>query len=226
MTSDAGLFITQRTHPQMSQVQTRLDQESLTVEAPGLHPLSIPIHQRSTEICEVSIFGKKAGAEKVGAIFDEWFSDFLKQKVQLVRSPLGSKRTTSGRRGPVTSILFPDGYPLLLTNQKTLDELNEKLPEPVRMSRFRPNVLVSGAGANEEDLWKSFSIGSIPFLSVKACVRCAIIDVNPVTGEKSKTVSKTLKSYRTHDGQIVFGNNLIHQGTGTIAIGDRLHSIL
>jgi uncharacterized protein YcbX len=33
---------------------------------------------------------------------------------------------------------FADGFPFLLANQSSLDDLNDRLPTPIPMARFRP----------------------------------------------------------------------------------------
>ena len=216
LVNERGQFISQRTHPQMSQLSTQLTEEHLVVSATDTSQLQIPKKRTTSQTLELTLFNKTTIGEKVGDQFDLWFSDFLNQKVHLVRSPKTPSRYTSGNHGPINEILFPDGYPFLLTNQATLDELNSRLDSPVTMMRFRPNIVISGLKANQEDSWSSFEINQIPFLSVKACSRCAIIDVDPKTGTKSKEVSRTLKTYRTKDGNILFGRNLTHRGQGKI----------
>lgn len=45
---------------------------------------------------------------------------------------------------------FGDFAPYLITNEASLDALNEELPMPVSMTRFRPNIVVRGLKAWEE----------------------------------------------------------------------------
>lgn len=217
-----GSFISQRVKPQMSQIQTSLSSEHLSVSAEGYAPLAIPLNDWGSGTIEVKIFNKYTTACWLGSTYDEWFSDFLGAPVRLVRSPQERSRETSGNHGPVTELLFPDGYPFLLTNTATLAELNALLPAPITMQRFRPNIIVEGVPANEEDQWQSLRIGAIEFLSVKACTRCVIINIDPLTGEKSNTVTKTLATYRTQDGAVIFGRNLTHLNSGTLSVGDSL----
>ncbi len=220
-----GSFISQRTHPMMSQLATEFKDQHLIIKSTGFDNLAIPLSERSSTPVEVSLFGKTVIAEKVGAGFDKWFSDVLKSEVLLVRTPKENHRTTSGRNGPKTSIRFPDGYPFLLTNTATLAELNSRLEQPVTMARFRPNIVIENDRADSEDQWKSFRVGTVDFLAVKACTRCAVIDVDPQTGQRSPGVSSTLKKYRTNEGGILFGMNLSHTSTGHLQAGDRVESI-
>ena len=57
-----------------------------------------------------------------------------------------------------------------------------------------------------EDDWKTLSIPSKSF-SFKvegSCPRCTMVDYDPVTGQKGKTL-RALARYRRQNGRIVFG---------------------
>jgi len=41
-------------------------------------------------------------------------------------------------------VSFGDFAPYLIANEASLAAVNEELPSPVTMERFRPNVVVSG----------------------------------------------------------------------------------
>ncbi len=220
-----GQFLSQRTHPNLGQIQPTLTKEALILSAGGQKDLEIPIDLLMTETIEVSVFGKSAKALRLGETYDQWASDYLKENVHFVFSHEGGLRETSGNHGPKTPMHFSDGYPFLLTNRTTLEVLNKKLSSPISMDRFRPNIVIGTEHPDAEDNWESFEINEIPFLPVKACSRCKVIDIDPTTGKEDKEVSQTLKSYRRKDGKMVFGQNLIHQGTGTISVGQPLERI-
>ena len=111
----------------------------------------------------------------------------------------------------------------MITNEKSLDELNSRLENPVRMSRFRVNFVVDGQTAYEEDNWKYFSIGTTRFKVRKPCGRCNVINIDQLTGATSDEPFKTLSSYRFFRKNVNFGmrcklakgqtaNNLIMKG--------------
>lgn len=220
-----GQFLSQRTHPLLGQIQPTLTKESLILSAPKQRDLEIPIDLLMTETKEISIFEKKAEALRLGELYDQWASDYLEENVHFVFSKEGGLRQTSGNHGPKTPMHFSDGYPFLLTNRTTLDVLNKKLSTPISMDRFRPNIVIGTEYPDAEDNWESFEINEIPFLPVKACSRCKVIDIDPSSGESDNEVTKTLKSYRLKEGKMVFGQNLIHQGEGKISIGDPLEKV-
>jgi len=88
---------------------------------------------------------------------------------------------------------------------------------------FRPNFVISGGEAFEEDEWKEIRIGKENFLSIGGCNRCRMVCVNPKTLEIGEEPLRTLSSYRREGGRIVFGIHLLHveQGKrGIVRVGD------
>ena len=52
--------------------------------------------------------------------------------------------------------IFADGYPILLIGQASFDDLNTRLEIPLRINRFRPNIVITGSAAFEEDEMEEF----------------------------------------------------------------------
>ena len=115
---------------------------------------------------------------------------------------------------------FADGYPFLLIGQSSLDHLNTMLEYPLTIQRFRPNIVFTGGIPHEEDIINHFRINDIDFYGVKLCARCVMTTVNPETGVKGKEPLRTLATYRMTGNKILFGQNLLHKGTGVIRVGD------
>ncbi|MBF8295225.1 MAG: putative Fe-S protein [Bacteroidetes bacterium] len=107
----------------------------------------------------------------------------------------------------------------------SLEDLNARLAVPVPMNRFRPNLVIDGTSAFEEDTWRSLQIGSVSFRVVKPCARCTVPTVNQDTGEAGKEPIRTLSTYRTRDSKVYFGQNLIHEGLGILKVGDVVQAI-
>ncbi|RTZ60719.1 MAG: hypothetical protein DSZ32_03135, partial [Gammaproteobacteria bacterium] len=111
----------------------------------------------------------------------------------------------------------------MLISRASLDDLNTRLEHPVEMRRFRPNLVVDGCDAYAEDGWSEIRIGDIVMRVVKPCSRCPIPTVDPDTGEVSSGEPlQTLATYREKDGKIFFGQNVIHNGPGSLALDDTL----
>ena len=85
---------------------------------------------------------------------------------------------------------------------------------PVGMERFRPNLVLSGLAAHEEDQIRNLRIDvggrTVTLQLVKPCGRCSIPDVNPNTGETDDAVGQVLAAYRRDaglKGEVTFGMN-------------------
>ncbi len=113
-----------------------------------------------------------------------------------------------------------DGFPLLLVSQASLADLNSRLERPLLMDRFRPNLVVSGCEPFAEDSWKLVRVGELTLRVVKPCARCVITTVDQATAAKGKEPLRTLATFRKHGTKVLFGQNLIHDGTGTLRAGD------
>ncbi|WP_412467632.1 MOSC domain-containing protein [Pedobacter sp. KLB.chiD] len=225
LVDEDGVFVTQRKHFELALLQVSISDDQLIVShktSPGLS-VSFSLDEDTGEQISVVIWNDMVTALEVNRNISDWFSDFLKFKVRLVKMPLAEKRLVDqdyARNNEIVS--FADGYPCLLISQSTLDGLNEKLSEPILMDRFRPNFVFTGGEAHVEDRFKDFYIGEVLFSAVKPCSRCVLITIDQQTGEKGQEPLRTLASYRTVDKKIMFGQNLLYQQTGTIYVGDEL----
>ncbi len=152
---------------------------------------------------------------------NEWFSEQLEKKCRLVFMPETTERKVDTRyalNNEITSL--SDGYPFLMIGEESLKLLNSKLSTPLSMNRFRPNLVFSGGEPHDEDGFGNFKINDTAFQAVKPCGRCVITTIDQQTGEQGTEPLQTLATYRTAGNKVNFGMNLIHEGNGTIKIGD------
>lgn len=189
--------------------------------------LSLPLIPEATEQkISVTIWDDNCEAQLVSKEADEWFSSKLKIACRLVYMPDVSKRKVDKRYALNNEIVsFADGFPLLLIGQGSLDDLNRRLPEPVSVNRFRPNIVFTGAPAFEEDRIGHFKINDLDFYCVKPSARCVIITTDQETGIAGKEPLKTLSSYRLKNNKVYFGQNLLMKGQGKISVGDEIKVI-
>ena len=124
-------------------------------------------------------------------------------------------------------VSFADGYPFHLLGESSLADLNERLASSVPMNRFRPNFVVHGSRAFDEDNWKKIRIGATSFHVVKPCGRCVITTIDQVKGEHTgQEPLRTLAQYRSEDHNILFGQYLIAEKEDDILrVGDRVQVI-
>ncbi len=223
MVTDAqGGFLTQRDHPRMALVTTELTEAGIRCTAPGMPAITIPSEPLAPATLSVTIWQSTCPAYIVDATLDQWFSDYLGLACHLVYMPETTRRTADPRfAAPDDIVSFADGYPVLLIGEGSLDDLNARLPEPLPMRRFRPNLVISGSDAFAEDTWARIRIGTVEFAVVKPCARCVLTTVDPERGDfAGKEPLRTLATYRRDGDKVLFGQNLIPRGDGMVRVGD------
>jgi uncharacterized protein YcbX len=218
-----GTFVTQRTLPQLCHVATALSGASIVVSAPNQAAFELPCELSSSAGLAKSpyrVWGSN-GSALVHPEGSRWFSEYLNDDVSLIYMPDEEQRAVNPARArPGDIVSFADGYPLLLISEASLEELNRRLDEPLEMRRFRPNLVISGCAPHAEDGFAELQIGAVAFRGVKRCDRCVVTTIDPDTGAKGKEPLRTLAQYRLEDGKVWFGMNLIHDGSGTLRVGD------
>jgi uncharacterized protein YcbX len=120
------------------------------------------------------------------------------------------------------AVSFADGYASLLVTEASLADLNTRTKEPVPMDRFRPNIVVTGSEAWEEDGWRIITVGGVDMVAVKKCARCLVTTTDQQSGERYVEPLPTLAEYRHIGHGLIFGQNMIHVGRGVIRIGDAI----
>jgi uncharacterized protein YcbX len=218
-----GRFLSQREHPRMALVRTRLAEGRLVLGAPHLFDLEVPLDPEPGPAVRATVWRDECDAIDEGKAAADWFTDHLGVSARLVRlasddaRPLGTTTAQPGDR-----VSFADSYPFLLLSQGSLEKLNRRLSLPVPMDRFRPNIVVSGCQPHAEDTWRTVRMGDVDFRVVKPCARCVVTTTNQQTGERGPEPLQTLATYRLQDGEVHFGQNLVHSGAGTVTVGDSL----
>lgn len=219
-------FITQREFPMMAAIEMRFEGDYLSATFKSLR-LQVPLTPENGTARRVSIWSSSVKAVEYHAEINNWFSDVLKTQSRLVLMPDESKRAVNpfyAVRKFKDTVSFADGYPFMLLGQASLDDLNSRLAEPVPMNRFRPNFVVSGAEAFEEDNWKKIRIGTTMFHVVKPSERCVMPTIDQARGEKTGVEPlRTLSAYRTKKNKVLFGQNLIaEKAGGLVRVGDEV----
>lgn len=213
-------FVTQRSNPELALIKTRLDSGQVFVDIPGEgeFPLS-----PGTEECRVRVWRDWAKAVYGDNPASAALSRYCGQTFRFVYMPEETfRRVDASRVTEYRRVSFADGFPFLITNLASLDELNSRLDSAIDMRRFRPNIVVEGAGAWDEDNWRSARIGETTFTLVKPCSRCVVTTVNPDQGVKSADLQplRMLGTYRRTSDGVIFGMNAIHESDGIIRVGD------
>ena len=234
-----GRFVTQREQPRMALVRPQIKVLEVVLRAPGMLALHLGINEVEKP-ARVQVWGDALDAWDMGDVAGQWFSDFLgRPGLRLARfdpevTRLASKQWTGEVDAPIE---FADGFPLLVVGEASLAELNQRLAAAgdaaVGIERFRPNIVLAGLQAHDEDRLHELRIataeGEVVLRLVKPCPRCPIPNVDPATGENSPEVLQALSAYRADarlDGALAFGMNaVIVQGAGhPLCVGDAVRA--
>lgn len=225
LVDETGEFMSQRAHPRMALISTRLSDELLIASAPGMPDLEIPLRLENEDLIDVRVFGDTNRGELVGEKANRWFSEFLTFPCRLVYKPDDDPRLVDSLYAASgDQVGFADGFAFLLISEASLEDLNGRLEDPLPMNRFRPNLVVTGCGPYAEDGWGRLRVGGVPFRVAEACPRCAITTVDQGTGARGKEPLRTLATYRKFGGEVFFGRNLIHDAPGIVRVGDPIET--
>lgn len=225
---EQGEFVTQRELPRMALIQPAFRMGQLQLKAPGMLALHLAL-DAAEKPARVRVWDDEVEAYDMGDVAAQWFTDFLApdapaglQRLRLARfDPAVMRRCDPAWTGEREShTQFADGFGLLVASQASLDELNQRLRAaghaPVDMRRFRPNIVLGGLAAHDEDRCGPLRIatdqGEVVIEPVKPCARCPIPDIDPDTAQRSYPVGDTLQTYRQDarvGGAVTFGMNAI-----------------
>lgn len=237
LVTEDGQFLTQREHPRMALIHPRPEGESLVVNAPGAGPLVLDLAAPDGAPREVRIWDDVVIAADCGDQAAAWFTGVLGSRCRLVRFKRDVVRPTSTKwtGGVPAETRFADGYPMLLIGAQSLADLNRRLGAagraPLPMNRFRPNLVVDGIDAYEEDYLASLQAGDLAIRPVKPCARCPIPAIDQATGEHGPDPLDILLTYRANprmDGGVCFGMNciVVAGASGWLRVGQQLDAEL
>lgn len=225
----AGTAVTQRQEPRLTGIVAMpLPNGGVELSAPGRAPLAVAVPERADTVV-VELFGKKFEVIEAAPDAHAWLSGFLGAEVRLVHQDAPSYRrpVDPAYARPGETVSLADGYPLLVTTAASLEALNALIARgdhrgegPLPMNRFRPNVVVDGTDPWEEDGWRRVAIGAVAFRVVKPSTRCVITTIDQSTAERGREPLRTLALHRRSGTKLIFGQNLVPEGTGTVRVGE------
>ncbi|GIH07031.1 molybdenum cofactor biosysynthesis protein [Rhizocola hellebori] len=224
VTDPDGVAVTQREVATLALLRANPGPDGLTLSYAGREPFLVP-HMKPDATAEGDVFGARVAATPAGKGADVWLSEALQRDVRLVWLDDPTRRLIGGDYAtPSETVSFADGYPLLLTNNASLRQLNEWMDEPLPMTRFRPNIVIDSDRPFAEDEWtgRSVHIGEIEFRVAEPCGRCVVTTTDQETGERGKEPLRALAKHRNVDQKLLFGANLIPAQRGVVRVGDQV----
>jgi uncharacterized protein len=235
-----GDFISQRKVPELALIVPTLGERSLTVGAPGMSPIDIPLDcdAEDSSLMSATLHGRPVTGQIMDERLSGWFTEALAsyrdhRGYRLLRVRDDSPRYVSERyrRAEASNrVGFADASAVLLASEPSLAELNSHMEEPVPMNRFRPNIVVSGPSLApyEEDHWTEVRIGAVRAFVTKPSDRCVTTDIDQSTGITGKAVRRALttrrgaNAYDASNTGVFFAQNLNHayEPGASISVGD------
>ena len=222
-----GELVWQGGIPKMALVRPALQPDGILLHAPGVSPLRLTISDEA-EACEVRIWneGLRSFDTFVGhgssSEADAWFSDFLGQRLRLVRLGVSARQRRTLN-------------PLHLLTSSSLNQLNSRLNEQghaaVSVERFRPNLLIDSPEGNLEPFaeenfasvnW-SHGAGATMLRMEDPCARCIMpnIDLNDArVGKEPLATIGQMSRERRQVNSVYFGVYGRGTSSGTLNHGE------
>lgn len=227
----AGQPITQREIPKLARLEARRSANGLELRWSGPSPageasidgqrLQVEEPPRNNCRLPVTIWGDTVHLPIAADAANDWITASLGREARIAFMPDDVERPVNPRYARAEDrTTLTDGYPLHLIGSGSMEDLNDRLDEPVGVERFRPNLLIDGPPPFDEDDWGEVRVGGCKLRVVKPCPRCSVTTVDPATGERGVEPLRTLSTYRKREGGVMFGQNALHDGEGTIRVGD------
>lgn len=235
-----GEFVTGRQYPTMVLVQPTFHENIMRLSAPGMIDVEIDV-QRLKNIPPITtrVWNQPVQTVDCGEEVARWFSRYLLAEdfgLRLMYYPhdsatrdvKDSNKSFSTMLNEDTGALH-DATSFMLLNESSIADLNTRIENPVSVLNFRPNFLVKGPAAFEEDHWKWVKIGDeVIFRCNKPCTRCIFTNIDPETAKRSSDGNplKTLKGYRQFakiGTSPVLGVHLGLRKPGKLTLGDLVY---
>jgi uncharacterized protein YcbX len=218
-----GRFLSQRTHPRLALVKTEFKLGQVVLRAPGMVRMDLPLDTAGDDL-QVAVWNDTVMACDMGNVAAAWFTQVIGTPARLARFNPEVTRPVSEAYNPgiASSTEFADGYPLLVLSRASLASINERLAEKgigsVPMNRFRPNIVIDGLDAFDEDYIDTLTFGDAVIKLVKPCIRCEIPNTDQETAERYAEPGRTLAEFRAlpnqHGAVCVGMNAIVLEGAG------------
>ena len=227
-------FLTQRELPAMATLTVDLINDGGLLLSTGDDDSFVVPPAASNAVLKVEVWAHETVALDAGDAAAAWVAAKLGERaghVRLVRFHPDMRRDCNrlhaGDSGAHT--FFADGYPLLITSTASLADLNRRMgrdaASAMPMNRFRPNVVIDGLPAWDEDHIDTMVIGEIELKLAKPCVRCEVTTTDQASGARlSDEPLHTLGRFRNNPsfGGVTFGWNAVVIKPGHVSITDQV----
>jgi uncharacterized protein YcbX len=223
-----GEALGQEELPRMALIKPSIVGSDLVVVAPDTDSLELAVVDQG-ESRQTKHWEDEAPAIDQGDEAARWFSEFLETPCRLMASTEVHKRPVPEKYRHIFSAeqsRFTAVAPILLTSEASLADFNSRVKKPIRMNRFRQNLVIEGSAPFHEEWWARLRIGDLEFEKVASSERCGVTQLNQETAERGIEPIRTLAKYRKQpggvEGGIVFGVYFRPIGPGVLNLGDEV----
>lgn len=197
-------------NPSLLPVVTRCHDDVLSVELPAGHLEGVPVGTGSMRA--VDYWGREAQVEIIDGPWAAGYSRFLGYEVVLARPSISAE------------IVY--GAAVSIVTTQALRWLAERVGHEVEAERFRSTFLIdSGPRAcRDESAWvgRQLQVGEARLRVVSAVPRCAVIDLDPTTGRRNRSLLRALAD--PGGEEITFGLDAVVTRPGRVRVGDTVQS--
>lgn len=243
---EEGCHVNQKVVPSFVLLHARLKENQMCIDGPDIEPLKLDIFDKvpnGAKVVKCKVYKSFLDAVDCGDYAAEWIQKYsgkpglrLVQYVPEFQYRPSDMRGLCKLKGENYPILFQDGHSYLLLSEASVDELNERLEEKITYLNFRPNIVISGCQAFDEDKWKYIKIGGTATLvKTTACDRCVVTTINTEKGDKiNKEPLSSLREFRLATTQKerevfkyspLFGRNYGMDIEGDVSVGDDVYAV-
>jgi uncharacterized protein YcbX len=118
------------------------------------------------------------------------------------------------------------GAAVTLVTTSSMRLLAMRVGREVGSERFRATFLVAtgDSPAHVEDSWvgQELRVGGAAVRVRGVVPRCAVVDLDPVSGQVDAPVLRELARYRLNTGEVGFGVDAVVTAAGTVRAGDQV----
>jgi uncharacterized protein YcbX len=217
-----GKFLTQRQIPSLAKVQVMSSNMDIELTVDG--ETEKFIHQRLLFKKVVSVWEDTLTNSMEHPKISEWMSTKLGRDIHFVERPTSKIARTKyiPKTQETIGLSLVDGYPVHIVNLASLKDLESKTEMEISPMRFRPNLLISGLAAYEEENLDIIQGKDFSLKIIKPTGRCAIPNIDPMGQTIGKEPMRTLATFKTSGNNVTFGVYATVLKTGKALSGEDL----
>jgi len=195
-------------NPLLLRTVSRWREGVLSVESPATTVEGVPVGTGSMH--DVDYWGRVARVELLDGPWAAAYSRLLGYEVGLAR--------------PVTAAEVVYGASVSIVTTGAMQWLNERVGRQLEPERFRPTFVIDTgpAVARIEEAWlgRELQVGRARLRVRRAVSRCAVIDLDPVTGRPNASALKALAESAGGCSSVDFGVDAVVTSPGRVLVGD------